>query len=481
MKKLLILGVLVGIVAVSCTNDITDYNVDPKRPSEVPAATTFTNAEKNLGDLVTTMSVGTNVFRLWAQHWTETTYNDEANYDVIGRDLSAGYWTTIYNNILNDLNSSVELINNAEYTDEQMRTNQLAVIEIVKVYSYQMLVDLNGDVPYSEALNINENLFPVYDDAETIYLDLIARVTAAQQTLSAGGDSFGSADIYYGGDTALWRKFANSLKLRLGMRLADSNPSAASTAVSEAFTAGVLTSSDDSAIIMYEDAAPNTNPLYDTFVLSGRGEDYIAGSTSVDYLLSVNDPRLDDFYDQNLGDDTYVGGPIGGNNSYPAYTHIKRDLVEEPTATGAILEYYEVEFFLAEAAERGFISEVAESHYDAAITASILSYGGTQAEVDAYLAQPDVAYATAAGNYEQKIGTQKWIALFNRGFEAWTEWRRLDYPNFLVLSDQSGLPVPTRVFYPTTEPAVNGANYDAAVAKQGGEDDLYGKIFWDVQ
>lgn len=482
MKKLLIYSMLIGVVFSACTDDITDYNVDPKNPEIVPAATTFTNAEKNLADLINTMGVGTNVFRLWAQHWTETTYNDEANYDVIGRDLSDGYWTAIYTNVLNDLKSSREAIDLDVVTTEDVKANQLAVITTLEVYAYQVLVDLNGDVPYTETLNIYEDSFPAYDDAATIYQDLIQRITDAQATLADGGASFGSADIFYNGDTTKWRKFANSLKLRLGMRLADVNATLAETTVSEAFEAGVFESSDDSAIINYKLSAPNTNPVYELFVLDNRGEDYIAGKTSVDYLQSFNDPRIDDFFDENLDTTAvYVGGPIGGNNSYANYTHIDPNLVENPEAPGAILEYYEVQFFLAEAVERGFIAGSAEAYYNEAVTASILKYNGTQAEVDAYLAQPEVAYATAAGDFEQKIGTQKWVALFNRGFEAWTEWRRLDYPDFLVNSVLSDLPVPNRVFYPTTEPAVNGENYDAAVQNLNGDDDLYTKVFWDVQ
>ena len=477
MKKFLIYSILIGLTATSCTKDITDYNVDPKNPETVPAAFTFTNAEKNLGDVITDMSVGANVFRLWAQHWTETTYNDEANYDVIGRDLADGYWTNIYTNVLNDLKSSKEIIQADALLNEQTKANQLAIIDILQVYSYQILVDLSGDVPYSEALQV-DNFTPVYDDASAIYEDLIRRVSEDQATLANGGNSFGSADIYYNGDTSKWRKFANTLKLRLGMRLADVNPDLASTTVQEAYEDGIMESSDDNAIIMYEGSAPNTNPLYDLFILQNRAEDYIAGVTSVDYLQSVNDPRIDDFFDENL-EDGYLGGPIGGNNSYAGYTHIDPALVATPDAPGAILEYFEGQFFLAEAVERGFITGDAQEFYENGVTASILKYNGTQAEADAYLSQPEVAYDSS--NWEELIGTQKWIALFNRGFEAWTEYRRLDEPDFLVNSALTDLPVPTRVFYPTEEPALNETNYNAAVQNIGGTDDLYGKIFWDVE
>lgn len=470
MKKFLIFSMLIGLTVTSCTEDITDYNVDPKRPESVPAATLFTNAEKNIGDLMTEVSSGRNLFKLWSQHWTQATYTDESNYDIIGRDPSDGFWVRIYTNVLQDLKSARKAISEDALLSDQVRANQLAIIDIIEVYSYQTLVDLNGDVPYTDALNVSEVFSPAYDDASTIYQDLIRRISEDVNTLSSGGASFGSADIYYGGDTAKWMKFANSLKLRLGMRIGDAGT------VSEAVASGVMESSDDSAIIYYEGAAPNTNPLFNLFVLNNRGEDYVAGETSVNYLLSVNDPRIDDFFDENFDD--YIGGPIGANNAYANFSHIDPALTKEPTATGALLEYFEVQFFLAEAVERGFITGDAKTYYDNAVTASILKYNGTQAEATAYLAQPEVAYSSA--NYEELIGTQKWVALFNNGFEAWTEWRRMDYPDFLVNSAQSDLPVPTRVFYPLDELSLNKANYDAAVQNIGGTDDLYTKIFWDA-
>lgn len=475
MKNIYLILATAGILLSSCTEDITDYNNDPKLPTAVPPQTLVANAEKNLADRITTIS-GSNVFRLWAQHWAQATYIDESNYLIIGRDPSQAYWTTYYNNVINDLNSAQTLIEEDEILDAVTRGNQLAIIETLKVYTFQHLVDLNGDVPYSEAADIN-NLFPKYDDAETIYTDLISRISAAQAALANGGDSFGSNDIFYSGDVVTWRKLANSIKLRLGMRIADVNPTLASTTVQEAVNDGVFTSNDDNTIIQYESSpTANNNPIYNLFETENRREDYIAGKTSLDMLVELNDPRLDDYFADNK--DPYIGGPIGGNNSYANFTHLNFDIVGDPSYPGSIMDYAEVAFFQAEAVERGFISGDAEAFYNAGITASILYYGGTQDEVDTYLAQPEVAYDTATGDYKQKIGTQKWIALFNRGFEAWTEYRRLDWPE-LVLSNQTQQEVPLRMIYPVKESAVNGENYDAASSAIGG-DQLTTPLFWDV-
>lgn len=474
MKKTIIL-LMACIATISCTDDITKFNVNPKLPEAVPSATLFSNAEKNLADRITTIS-GSNVFRLWSQHWSQATYTDESNYDIIGRDPSGAYWTTYYTNVLNDLKSAKEIIENDQVLDNQTKANQLALVEIIEIYTYQHLVDLNGNVPYSEAVDVT-NLFPKYDDAETIYLDLISRVSLAESTLASGGESFGTADIFYSGDVTKWRMFANSLKLRLGMRIADSNPTIAATTVSEAFSAGVFESNADNAIIAYESSPTNNNnPIYNLFENQNRREDYIAGATSVNMLTNLNDPRIDNFFDENLT--PYEGGPIGDENSYSNYTHLDPSIVNDATAPGSIMDYAEVAFFLAEAVERNFITGSAETYYNNGIEASIIYYGGTNLEVTTYLAQPSVAYTTATGDYKQKIGTQKWISLFNRGFEAWTEYRRLDWPQ-LAITALSNKTVPTRMIYPTAEISVNGASYNAAATAIGG-DDLYTKLFWDI-
>jgi hypothetical protein len=138
----------------------------------------------------------------------------------------------------------------------------------------------------------------------------------------------------------------------------------------------------------------------------------------------------------------------------------------------------ETEFLRAEAAERGYtVAGSAESHYNKAITASILYWGGTQAAADAYLAQAEVAYSTAAGTWKQKIATQKWIALYNRPYEGWTELRRLDFPKIATpVNAKSGFP--TRLSYPANEQTLNGTNYTAAASAIGG-DVVTTKLFWD--
>jgi hypothetical protein len=194
--------------------------------------------------------------------------------------------------------------------------------------------------------------------------------------------------------------------------------------------------------------------------------------------VTVTDPRLK-FYAATV-DDAYKGGKQGSPNSYDAFSHVNPALLTS-TREVVLMDYAETEFLLAEAAERGFsVSGTAETHYNNAITASISYWGGSQAEAAAYLAQPSVAYATAAGTYKQKIGTQAWLAYFLRGFTAWTTYRRLDYPVLLApaLHVEGIDKVPVRYTFAVSEQTLNFANYTAAAAKIGGDTPLT-KLFWD--
>lgn len=146
---------------------------------------------------------------------------------------------------------------------------------------------------------------------------------------------------------------------------------------------------------------------------------------------------------------------------------------------GNLLDYTEVLFLKAEAAARGFaVGGSAEDFYTAGITASMEFWGNTPEEIADYLANPNVAWATAPGDWKQKIGLQYWIAMYNKGFDGWTVYRRLDAPT-LNLPAFSGNPIPKRFTYPLAEQTINSENYAAAAAAMGG-DTQQTRIFWDV-
>lgn len=462
---------------IACSDDLSDVNVDTKSPTEVPADVLFSNATKNLFDQMVSTNVNTNIFKMVAQYWTETTYTDEANFDLITRDVNGSLWRAMYRDVLKDLDEAKKIINerpDASITPEQTQ-NRLAMIGILEVYAWHVLVDTFGDIPYSQALD-STNDTPAYDDDAAIYTDLVTRLDAAIGQLTSGAGGFGAgADFIYNGDADKWAKFGNSLKLRLASRYFDVDAAKATSMVTEALAAGVFTSADDNATIQYQGAAPNTNPIWEDLVQSGR-KDFVATKTLVDAMNDLEDPRRDDFFAQNQGEGVYIGGEYGANGNTHGNSTIYSARFEDPTLEGVILDYSEVEFLIAEAAARGLVGEDAAAHYNAAVTASIVYWGGTAAEASAYLAKSGVAFDAA--NWEERIGVQKWIALYNRGFEAWVTWRRLDVPE-LPNAAQSDTPVPLRFTYPRDEADLNLANMTAAGSAIGG-DELATPVFWDV-
>jgi len=422
---------------------------------------------------------------MFAQHWTETTYTDESNYDINSRDIPVQWWNGLYRDVLFNLERAKTLIP-TDVLDEKgdpdagRQTNEIAMADIVQVYAYYYLVSVFGDIPYSEALDI-EITQPKYDDAATIYADLLKRLDADIAALDEAAGTFESADLIYGGDVASWKKFANSIKLKMGILIADSDPTTAKTVI-ESAAPNVFTSNDDNAVFNYLSAPPNTNPAYTDQIQSQRG-DFVATSVLINPMKSLKDPRMSAYFtlDANGG---YSGGTYGSSNNFATFSkpsgYDGGPGVFQVNFPGVLLSYAEVQFYLAEAAARGFnVGGTVEEHYNAAITASIEEWGGTAEDAAAYLAQPAVNYATAPGDWKQKIGIQEWIAFYNRGHEAWTTWRRLDVPA-LVAPPEAITDIPVRLTYPVLEQNLNKANFEAAASAIGG-DLVTTRLWWDVQ
>jgi len=476
MKKIILIAFLLGITFSSC-EDFEGWNIDDKNLGTVPPAYLLTSTQKDLFYRMSSPNVNYNIFKFFAQYWTETQYTDEVNYDIRGRDIGGGLFTFLYRDVLNDLQEAkkITLANEVVAEEEGTKSAQIGVIELMEVYTWSVLVDTYGDIPYTEGLKGVENLIPVYDNDEDIYADLFTRLDGALSKLSESAVSFGDADVIYGGDTEKWMMFGNSLKLRMALRISDYDSALATTKATQAIAGGVFTSEADNFAFPFETTPPNTNPIWVDLVQSGRN-DYLVADTFVNLIAPLNDPRASVFMADNK--DPYIGAPYGVGAAYTDFTHIG-DLWHTPDFEGILLSYDEVQFLLAEAVERGLISGSAEAFYNEAITGSILYWGGSQADADTYLAQPSVAYATAATTWKEKIGNQKYIALYARGFEAWSSWRMLDYPNTFTRPAVSEEAVPRRYLYGNDDKDVNPDNYAAASTAMGG-DNKDSRVFWEI-
>lgn len=474
MKKIFFVSLC--FLLTTCTKDITDLNDQTKKPINVPAGSLFANATRVLADKMTTTNLYENVFRFVVKHWAMVTYQDEVQYDFTSRGIITNWWNSLYMDVLADLNDAARVINEDGILSAGEKANKLAIVDVMQVYTYSVLVNTFGNVPYSEAIN-TEILFPKYDDAQNvIYPDLINRLNADIAQMSEGAAGFSpTEDLIYKGSMDKWIKFANTLQLKLSMMMADVNEGLAKTTV-EAVHQGAFSSPADDAAFYYLTGSPNQNPEYVDFVVNGNKGYYVSTRDFIDTLMKWADPRLAKFFSTNSSG-VYHGGVSGTVNN--PQSNFSLPQIIDPDAPSILLDYVEAEFYRAEAIERGYaVPGTAEEHYNNAITASILYWGGTEADAATYLANPLVNYSSAAGNWKQKIGAQKWISLYNRSYEGWTEMRRLDYPK-LPLPVAAKSAFPNRFTYPSEEQTTNGANYTEAAEGMGG-DRVETKIFWDT-
>jgi Starch-binding associating with outer membrane len=487
MRKLSIISILASLLFVNCTKNLSSLNNDPKHLTSPSADPLFTQGELSLANLVTTTSVADAPFRVLSQEWTENQYTYEANYNFSAYDAPGGFWTKLYVNVIHNLEQAKQAYAAAVLPPAQQR-NSIIISDLLEVYAYHMLVATYGDIPYTEAENTAKP-FPAYDNQKTVYADLLHRVDTCIAGLSgSSGAAMGSADLIYGGDVPSWLKFAASLQLKMAIFLADVDPTTATSEINAAITTGVFTSNSDNALFQFDVSNPAySNPNWNALQFSGR-HDFGPTNFLINTMVGWNDPRLP-FYFTNFpaGSTTYKGLVPGATNGYGPYSDFAGGFdnptgLYDPALPGDLLDYSQVEFYLAEASARGIISDLPATHYNNAITASVEFWGGSAGDAASYLAQPSVAYGTAAGPWQQKIGFQEWIADYNNNWDSWTVIRRIHNPDVNTLnppvSPASGYPI--RFTYPPNETTSNSVNTAAAVADlPGGLDVVTAKLFWE--
>jgi len=484
MKNIYLLILVLGVLVSSC--ELPD-NVNPKAATEVPAETILTNALRGSLALIDNMGQNTNVSRMMCQYIGMTQYTDPSRYVFSVRQIPDGYWNTAYL-VLQDLKEVKSLIQDLSGSDSfnRMNANRMAIVDILEVLTYQNLVDMFGNVPYTDALGGFDNKTPMYDDQTAIYTDLQARLGNAIATLTAGASdgSWGAEDLVYQGDVAMWKKFAATVKARMAIRLADVNPGTAQSELTAAINAGMF-EAGESMQLPWIGVTPHNNTIYSMY--AGGRNDYAPANTIVDWMNDLSDARLPAYFTQvdtssevGVVKLAYVGIPYGDITvPYSSVSHFS-----DPMMVGSYPATFacnaEVEFILAEALARGMtvgsIGGTAQSHYEAGIAESHAFWGVT---VDAaYLTHVDVAWDDARN--KELIGMQKWLALYNRGMEGWSAWRCFDWPVLNVPVDLTYEDIPYRMPFPYNEPDLNAENYTAAAAAIGG-DDVRTLLFWDAE
>ncbi|MEX0275538.1 MAG: SusD/RagB family nutrient-binding outer membrane lipoprotein [Flavobacteriaceae bacterium] len=495
MKKIVYI-VMAALVTLACDKGFDDLNVNPTKPTQVgvdtklTATQLFTSGERyeNWRANLIYCSTMMQHFASTAGYWTGDKYT-----------LNQGYASSMIDRIYGNAVKTVEdmLVQlDEEGAPEEMK----AITRIQRVLIYHRLTDLYGDVPYSEAGQavIGGILKPKYDRQSDIYADMLKELEESAAALGSGTSEFGSADLYYGGDLAKWKKLANSLMLRLGLRLIKVDAAAAQSWATKAIAGGVMESNDDIAYVQHTPGPEGINKNGNGEVFSADGNMRMS-KTFIDFLQ--DDPRLPILAARRSDGSTAAadlkGLPNGldsqllmdatGEENTDLYAEPNRSIITGEDAPMFFQTYAEVAFMLAEAAERwGLAGGDPAPHYEAGVRAAMKMleiYGAAaaidDAAIDAYL----VAKPFDPANALEQINTQYWAATFLNEYEAFANWRRTGYPVLVAVNYPGNVTngtIPRRLTYSTSEQSNNKENYEAALAAQG-PDELTTRVWWDVE
>ncbi len=491
----LAVATLVGLAG--CNPDLTGLNQNPNNPVDAPPGPLFTFAVDTLVARFRGANFDLTMTSLFAQHLAKVQYVDEDQYSL-RTATTANHFSSPYTGGLEDLQ---KVIDKATATNQP---NTAGPALVMKSWAFQIMTDTWGDIPYSQALrgdSTGGSLTPKYDAQKDIYAGMIADLTKAATTMggpTSTDPGLGGSDPIYGGDTSKWRKFANSLRARMAMRMSNVDPATADRELKAAFSApgGLMTSNADNAQLAWPGDGIFDNPWAANF---STRDDHRVSKTLADTLNTLKDPRIAVYAQPTEADPTKYAGIRNGLSTPTAATFFKTTsrpgaifypgtTVYGTYGTSAgkrtpsyLMVYAELAFIQAEAAARGLgglSAGQAQGFYNAGVRASFEQWGLPSSAADAYLQQPGVAYAGGATGLRQ-IGLQKWIALYTQGSEAWAEYRRTGNPSTLTPGPAAILSsIPRRIPYSVNEQSVNAASLSEAVARQGA-DNFLTRVWWD--
>ncbi len=501
--KHIIIATLAVFTVVSCTENFNDLEKDPVALSSNPAGQlTFIQLSMS-GDSYYQWRANLIYSGGFVQHyagsWAVTEYGNKFKKN---EDYNRALWSSVYSN---ELKNVVDIIDKT--TGDPEKVNMNAVGKIMKVMIAQRLTDLYGDVPYSEAgLGFSKGIVtPKYDKQQDIYTSFFQDLDEASAQLSEAGGKI-KGDLFYNGEIVKWKKLANTMRLRLGMRISEVSPVEAEKQVKAAVDNGVFESNADNCIMHHLDVSFNGtlsdfrgNGLSQAYVGDEHGDHF--SSLLINYLRDNNDPRLTMIATPKATSKFSWGGPL-----QPGEPEYEGDVPgvfrwDAPGGSGALsgiqpylklnttpflhVSYSETELLLSEAAFRGWVTGSAADFYKKGVEAGIkqlVIYGAaeaTPAAIDTYLA----AHPLQVGTEKEQIGTQLWITYLFNSIEAYSNWRRTGYPHLLPITNsdsETGGITPTRFYYPGDELQKNEVNYLDALSRMGGKNDWSGKVWWDV-
>ncbi|MCD0468593.1 SusD/RagB family nutrient-binding outer membrane lipoprotein [Flavobacterium sp. JAS] len=503
--KKITIAILILFTAVGCTENFDSLEKDPVALSANPAGQlTFTQLCMS-GDGFYQWRANLIYSGGFVQHyagaWNVTEFGSKFKKDD-------GYATALWRNgYSNELKNVIDILEKT--SNDPKAVNMNAVAKIMRVMVAQRITDLYGDIPYSEAgLGFSKGIVtPKYDKQEDIYASFFKDLDEAYNQLNAGGGAV-KGDLFYNGDISKWKKLANTLRLRLGMRISEVKPAEAEKQVKAALQNGVFESNLDNCVMKHLDATFNDDPAAIDFRGNGlayafngnEGGDHFS-TLVINYLRDNGDPRLPMLATPKTTSSIVSGAPLQPGET--PYEGVKPGLFqwEVPTgssSTSGIQSYYkkkttpflhvsysETQLLLAEAAFRGWVSGSAADYYKKGVEAGIKQLeiygapGASVADINTYLnAKPLVA-----GTEKEQIATQLWITYIFNSIEAYSNWRRTGFPHLIPItnpdSETNGV-TPTRLYYPNDEMQKNETNYLEALSRMGGTNDWLNKVWWDA-
>ncbi|RXG11315.1 SusD-like starch-binding protein associating with outer membrane [Leeuwenhoekiella aestuarii] len=466
--------VLACLLITGCTDNFEEINTNPNAPETVSANLLTATVTSEITRTLTQegYSDGNSITQLMAKN----NFPGFAQFDWGDQ----GMWNFFYG-ILPEIDDILQISRN----EETQNSTYEGIALTLRALCFANLTDLYGNVPYSEALagDIEGIFTPVYDSQEMIYNGVLQDLANADVALAANQSISGTTgDVIYDGDPAQWRKLANALRLRYLLRISKQRD-VSQEMQAIASTGNYINTNADNATLTYSGTSNTDSWPQSTGRIGGFDEKSLC-DTALEYFNTFNDPRLDIWFDRN-SEGKWVGMPIGLNQdnarafddaNSPSRLDVDLFYYSRTDAQAYIIKNSEVQFILAEAAERGIISGDAEAYYNAGVRASLSYWGVDDTTITTYLAQPAVSYN---GSLELLL-TQKTIALWNVDYQGWMNYRRTGLPALEPGPDTlNGAFYPVRFLYPSSEQTLNTANYQNAVNAMGG-DNINVKGWWET-
>ncbi|MDD7886427.1 SusD/RagB family nutrient-binding outer membrane lipoprotein [Flavivirga sp. 57AJ16] len=456
------------ILITACQENL-DINDNPNTPVNVDKSFVLTAAQASLAN-----GIGgqlTNLGGFLAQYHTQPpSASQYVNIDTYNMniDFSDRLWNELWAGCLNDLKFVLE------ESDEQNDTGTYLIATLLRVYTFQLLTDLYGDIPYSEALLGSENITPNPDSGSDIYAGIIAELDNAVDKYNNDpvASNVGAQDAIYNADMDEWIRFANTLKLKLYIRMAYT--SQANSAVVNSLLADDNFITTDAKFALYEDAIDKANPFYDVQIDRLGDVNNIASNSLLQFLQAYADPRIDAIYRKNSGGIHLAidQGDRGNYTSDVASDFSRPNVIA--TSPVYLMTVAESNFLQAEALIRYSSGAGAKAKYDAGVLNSFLLYGEDAATADSFTTTGGSYEYTSSGNIENDIRQviiQKWVSLaYVNNIEGFFETNRTLYPETVALGDEdytvgnfvasessvlTGTQTPNTIFYPDTETTKN--------------------------